>query len=180
MHLVWLRLRPNKEFVEPQGVTPILINMSHDRCAQCLPPSHFVMPQDSNQCASCQNFNESSYRSRIQERQQAGLPPSPGSKASPPLDDIESVASLETSDGSHGGSRPRFREASTSRDADPLLHTSTHSGGYGQEEVPEASRKRKESLGPLLPPHDRFDPDPLTVLGSLRRGAVRIAGFNTG
>ena len=76
---------------------------------------------------------------------------SPGNRASH-LDDIESVASSEASDGSHGGSRPRSREAATTREFCPstLLRdtTCTHSRGYSQEEVAEASYKRKESLEP--------------------------------
>ena len=120
----------------------------HDKCAQCLPPSHFVMPQAANLCFCCSNFSDSSYRSRIHKRLHAGLPSSPGSEASSPLGDIGSVASSsETSDGLHGGSRPHSREASTTRDScpsNPPRDTSTHSGGYGQE-IPEASRKRKRA-----------------------------------
>ena len=128
----------------------------HDKFACCLPPSHFVMPRASNLCSFCASLNDSSYRSRVQKRRQAGLLSSPGSEASSHQDDIELVASSEAS----GGSRPHSREASTSRDScpsNPPHDTSTHSRGYGQEEVPKASRKRKASLGPRI---ERVDPDP--------------------
>ena len=114
---------------------------SHDLCARCLPHTHFVIPRGSNSCPSCKHFNDSSYRSRIHKRRQAGIPLfSPYSEVSSHLDDAESVTSSEVSKGSHGGSRPHSRETSP----DPPLDTSTHSGGYGLEEAPMVAHKRTE------------------------------------
>ena len=119
---------------------------SHDLCASCLSPSHFMMPRGSNPCPTCKHF-DFSYRSRIYKRRQAGLPSfSPDSEVSSHQDDIELVASSEASDGSHGGSRPCYRETSTSRDADPLHDTSTHSGGgRGRRRFPRLLTKEKKA-----------------------------------